>query len=79
MARGYRYLEVLKFLEHCSPRPDSQKRGHTPTTQIDNTQRTQAHRQAHRHTTAAAATAAAAAAAAAAIAANAARTSHLEV
>ena len=79
MARGYQYLEVLKILEQCSPRPDSQKRGHTPTTQVDDTQRTQAHRQAHRHMTATAATAATADATDAAIAANAARTSHLEV
>ena len=79
MARGYQYLEVLKILEQCSPRPDSQKRGHTPTTQIDNTQRTQAHRQAHRDMTAAAATAGAGAAGGGATAATAARTSHLEV
>ena len=79
MARGYRYLHVLNFLEHCSPRPDSHRRGHRPTTQIDNTQRTQAHRQAHRDMTAAAATAGAGAAGGGATAATAARTSHLEV
>ena len=79
IARGYRYLDVLKILEQCSPRPEAQKREHRPTTRVDGTQRTQAHRQAHKHRTATAATAATADAADAAIAANAARTSHLEV
>ena len=79
MARGYRYLEILKILEHCSPRPDSQKRGNPPTTRVDGTQRTQAHRLAHKHRTATAATDAADAATDAATAATAARTSHLEV
>ena len=46
---------------------------------VGGTQRTQAHRQAHKHRTATAATAATADATDAAIAANAARTSHLEV
>ena len=79
MARGYQYLDVLKFPEQCSPRPGSHKRGHSPTTPVDNTQHTQAHRQAHRHRAAAAATAATADAVADAAAATAARTSHLEV